>query len=471
MATIWERFSQFVKSSRPEDLDYYEDDASQSGLTGGIAAAGPVATTDAQLPQPKAELPKANIPLIQTPPVLQTPITYTTTETPPPVITRTAVEPTIPPAPPATEPTPPPVKAEPTRRHMPQPIGRSYSTPPRPTQPQSIEAVDRQEIQTNESLAHSEETEQFYPEKHRMNIPYWLEDEDTLRDEGVLFGLSESDPTEKTDIIRNYFAHLVADHARNIEQQNERVQELNLFIGQKENRIQDLQEKLHIQENSHPEGEHQLPRTLVGLTLSVAMCVGNYFLIEETLRPAFATSSFVALGVFLAGMFNLFGRISLFHDTESNVSGRRLLEEVGMPLAAALFVFAQAWQTQSWWQATSLFVFVFFLFLFAGKLFLSNITVLRNDLRVWLSTVRGRQEAVDHIQQWEEEIVSLNQEMDDLRVQKWQILREQGTSESERNRLNARRDMLIKLFESEFYLARKMKGRLTDRQLREIQGN
>ncbi|WP_373511903.1 hypothetical protein [Persicitalea sp.] len=303
-----------------------------------------------------------------------------------------------------------------------------------------------------------------------LTIPYWLEDEDMLRDEGVLFGLSESDPTEKTDIIYNYFQHLVAYHGRAIEQQNERVQELNLFIGQKENRIQELQTKLRGLEATQAEGEHQLPRTLVGLALSIAMCVGNYYLIEETLRPSFASSSFVALGVFLAGMFNLFGRISLFHDTESNVSWRRLLEEVGMPFAAALFVFAQAWQTQSWWQATALFVFVFFLFLFAGKLFLSNTTVLRNDLRVWLTTKRGRRTAIDYRKDWEAEVIQLDKEIDELRIRKWQVLREQSASESDRDRLHARRDMLIKLFESEFMLARKMKGRLSERQLREIRG-
>ncbi len=307
-------------------------------------------------------------------------------------------------------------------------------------------------------------------EDTKVMMPSWLADEDTLRDEGVLFGLSESEPTEKTGIIHHYFHHLATHHERDIEQQNERVQELNLFIGQKENRIDDLRAKLKGLENSRPEGEHQLPRTVVGLVLSTAMCVGNYYLIEETLRPAFASSSFVALGVFLAGMFNLFGRISLFHETSSRVSWRRLLEEVGMPLAAALFVFAQAAQTQSVWQAMALFLFVFFLFLFAGKLFLSNITVLRNDLRLWLTARRTRREAIGHTQTWEKELVQLDQEINDLRVQKWQVLREQGASESERARLHARRDMLIKLFESEFYLARTMKGRLSEQQLREIRG-
>jgi hypothetical protein len=303
------------------------------------------------------------------------------------------------------------------------------------------------------------------PANSALEIPYWLEDEDALRDEGVLFGLSESDPTEKTEIIHKYFSHLTAAHVGNIEQQNERIQELNLFIGQKTARIDLLDHKLAAHVTPRPASEHQLPRTLIGLTLSIAMCVGNFYLIRESLKPAFVESAWIALGVFLAGMFSLFGRISLFHDTESKVSWRSLLEEIGMPFAAAVFVFAHVLQYQTWVQAIALFVFVFFLFLFAGKLLLSNITVLRNDLKIWTGSLNERKDAIYSAENCENEIVALQQEVDDLRVKKWQLLREQSISETERDRLYARRDMLIKLFESEFFLARRMKNQLTGKQL------
>ncbi|MHA4737908.1 hypothetical protein [Dyadobacter sp. MSC1_007] len=304
--------------------------------------------------------------------------------------------------------------------------------------------------------------------KVEVTIPYWLEDEDTLRDEGVLFGLSESDPNEKTDIIHKYFSNLAASHIANIEQHNEKIQELNLFIGQKNNRIEELQERLK-NPASKLEGEHHLPRTLIGITLCVAMCVGNFFLIRESLKPVFADNSWIALGVFLAGMFSLFGRISLFHDNDSRVTWKSLLEEVGLPFAAALFVFANVITHQTWWQAFALFIFVFFLFLFAGKLLLSNITVLRNDLQAWFNIRRDRQDYVENNYNWESECQTLQEEIDDLRVKKWQVLREQSNAETERDRLFAKRDMLIKLFESEFYLARRMKNELTTRQLNLIQ--
>lgn len=298
--------------------------------------------------------------------------------------------------------------------------------------------------------------------------PAWLEDETLLRDEGVIFGLSESKPEEKVAIIRNYFVHQTADLEREVERHGEKIQELNLFIEQKENRTNELKEKTHELDNRNNEGEHQLPRTIVGLAFSAAMCVGNYFLIDDTLKPLYPSSQWIAVGVFLAGMFNLFGRVSLFHDTDSSVSWRRLLEEIGMPFAAALFVFVQALQNQTVWRSIALLVFVFFLFLFAGKLLLSNITVLRNDLRVWLTGTNLKKEKTTKTENWDEEARQLNAEIDELRVQKWQIIPHLNRAEAELARLNARRDALIKMFESEFNLARQLRGRLTDRQMKEI---
>ncbi|TAH08779.1 MAG: hypothetical protein EAZ14_09405, partial [Runella slithyformis] len=189
------------------------------------------------------------------------------------------------------------------------------------------------------------------------------------------------------------------------------------------------------------------------------------------LRPLYGNSQFIAVGVFLAGMFNLFGRVSLFHDTDSSVSWRRLLEEVGMPLAAALFVFVQALQQQPVLRAVALLIFVFFLFLFAGKLLLSNITLLRNDLRIWLTGRSLETEKTDKIQNWDEETTQLQNQIDELRVQKWHIVPQLNRAEAQLTRLNTRRDMLIKSFESEFWLARQLRDKLTDQQIRQISGN
>ncbi len=299
-----------------------------------------------------------------------------------------------------------------------------------------------------------------------IDWPLWLENDDLLRDEGVIFGLSESKSEEKTGIIKNYFAHQTAGLEREVELNGEKIQELNLFIEQRETRINDIKTKLSLFENQAITSEHQLLRTIVGLVFSVAMCVGNYFLIEDTLRPLYGSSQWIAVGVFLAGMFNLFGRISLFHDADSQLSWKQLLEEIGMPLAASAFVFVQAWQQQPVLRSLALFGFVFFLFLFAGKLLLSNLTLLHNDLRIWNNKTTFDHELKTKTENAESETTQLEQEIDEFRIQKWQIVPSLNKAEAELSRLNARRDMLIKLFESEFLLARQIRERLTDRQLR-----
>ena len=298
--------------------------------------------------------------------------------------------------------------------------------------------------------------------------PAWLEDEDLLRDEAVLFGLSEARAEEKVALIKHYFSHRSADLERTVERFNEQIGELNMFIEQKENRIGELEHK-HKELDTRQAAEHHLPRTLIGLGLSVVMCVGNYFLIADTLLPAFPrNSALISIGVFLAGMFNLFSRTSLFHEDKAPASARRLLEEVGLPLAASFFVLVQALQTQPILNSLALFIFIFFLFLLAGKLLLGTLTVLHRDLRTY-----GANRAIQVAKQtklggWEADIQQLKREIDDIRAQKWQIVPVLNRAEAELDRLNARRDMLVSLFISEFNLARQLRSRLTDKQQKEI---
>ncbi len=299
-------------------------------------------------------------------------------------------------------------------------------------------------------------------------VPAWLEDEDLLRDEAVLFGLSEARADEKVALIKHYFAHRTADLERTAERYNEQIGELNLFIEQKENLIGELEHKHSGLENRQP-AEHHLPRTLAGLAISVVMCTGNYFLIADTLLPAFPrNSALISIGVFLAGMFNLFSRTSFLHETSAPVTPRRLLEEVGLPLAASFFVLVQALQTQPVLNAVALFVFIFFLFLLAGKLLLGTLTVLHRDLRTHATNQLLDTDKRTKLAGWESEIQQLKREIDDIRAQKWQILPNLNRAEASLDRLNARRDMLVSLFISEFNLARQLRSRLTEKQQKEI---
>lgn len=338
------------------------------------------------------------------------------------------------------------------------------------TSPSSDEVVvldnEATPISSEISVVPTTEIAHFSPEMDI--IPFWLENEDALRDEGVIFGLSESKAEEKVGAIRNYFAHQTAELEKDVEYNSEKIGELNLFIEQKETRINELTEKFRILE-SRERSEHQLPRTFIGIVLSLAMCIGNYYLIDESILPNFPQNHYViALGIFLAGMFNLFNSRSIFHEKDSSISWRNLLEEVGMPLAASVFIFVQAIDNQSLMRSFALFLFVFFLFLFAGKLLLSNLTVLKTDSSLWFDNLRLQKDKVNKTQEWEDETAKLKLEIDEQRIEKWKIIDAMKSPEAELKRLNERREMLVKLFESEFNLARGYREKLTGKQIREI---
>lgn len=294
------------------------------------------------------------------------------------------------------------------------------------------------------------------------NQPDWLLNEDILRDEGVIFGLSNENPEEKRLIIRSYFTQKTAETDRFIKQEEEKIGELNYWINENESLIKTLEEKIQVLKNHEFTQQHQLPRTIVGTLLALGIAIGNYFLIEESLRGQFQQTRLIAMGVFLAGMFSLFGRISILHDDEKHTTWRKLLEEIGMPFVSAFFVFAQTYQTLPLIKSLSLFAFIFFLFLFSGKLLLGNLTVLKDDLSIFQKRNQLQKDKTQKVAEWEIQIEKLATEIEGYRTDKQDIMPRLTKLETQRAKVNAHRDMLIKIFESEYNLARNYQLRLSN---------
>ncbi|WP_044173870.1 MFS transporter [Flectobacillus major] len=302
------------------------------------------------------------------------------------------------------------------------------------------------------------------------NQPDWLINEDILRDEGVIFGLSGSNPEEKISIIRNYFTQQTADTEKLIEYREEKIGELNYWINEKEDLVKDAERKIVELKNKEFDEQHHLPRTIIGITLAIGIAVGNYFLIEESLRGHFEQNKLIALGVFGAGMFNLFGRISFLHDDARQSTWRKVLEEIGMPLAAAFFVFAQIYQTQPPLNAWALLVFIFFLFMFSGKLLLGNLTILKDDLSIFQKRNQLEKDKIKKVAEWETEIANHKSETEKFRSEKQAVLLELSKYIAERTRFHAQRDMLIKVFESEYHLALNYRSKASAKDISRILG-
>lgn len=302
------------------------------------------------------------------------------------------------------------------------------------------------------------------------NEPDWLINEYILRDEGIIFGLSGSNSDEKVAIIRYYFAQQTAETDRIIEHKEEKIGELNYWVNEKESLVKELEVKIQNLKNQEFTEQHHLPRTIVGLLLACGIAVGNYFLIEDCLRGQFQQSGLIAMGVFGAGMFNLFGRISFLHDDDKTSSWRRILEEIGMPLASAFFVFAQIYATQPALKSWALFAFIFFLFMFSGKLLLGNLTILKNDLSIFQKRNQLQKDKIKKVVDWENEIEKYKIEIEKHRQDKQDVLPELTKLSTQNSKIKAQRDMLIKVFESEYHLASQYRNRLSGRQIKGILG-
>src|SRR5690606_27482979 len=116
--------------------------------------------------------------------------------------------------------------------------------------------------------------------EEEAELPHWLNNEDTLRDEGVIYGLSGTDPQEKVNIITSVYKKHTAAFVRTQEELTEKIGELNLVLEKKNSALGEWAEKVGNVLLREPSEENIL-RVTVGLLLSLGMCVGNYFLIRE----------------------------------------------------------------------------------------------------------------------------------------------------------------------------------------------
>ena len=201
----------------------------------------------------------------------------------------------------------------------------------------------------------------------------------------------------------------------------------------------------------------------VSLGISIILCMGTFYLVDDTLYRVFP-NHWIAAGVFLAGLFNLSGHTSFFYETNTRLTGRRFMEEIGLPFAAAVFVLVHALSYQPVSQAIGLFIFILFVFLLSGKLLLSTLTSLHYELG---SAQKNRQmiaaKQVD-LPLLESQINQLEQDVDRLNGQRMAVVAAFNQVESTLTQLNTQRDKLVNLFLGEFELARSLRDRLTKQQ-------
>lgn len=319
------------------------------------------------------------------------------------------------------------------------------------TEPESSTSLS-DDFQVN-VLTNEPQLNWVYDNEFENDFPYWLSNEDALRDEAVLFGLANTNPQEKLKVVDAFFTQKTSQLKQKISLLNEKITELNMSMESKF----DVLEKLRIKSNETEEQEletNNSVRILFGLVLSVGMCIGNYFLIRESIKPSFPINyEWISWGVFLAGMFSLYANKSLFHSPE-RPSWKQLVEELGMPFAAASFVFVQCLNHFSIIKSFSIYIFCFFIFLLSGKLFLGNIVNMQEQIKKSKANklLKNNKKLVDT--SWKVSINDIEKQIDAIRIEKWKILPDLNNADAELNKIRAEQEAIENLFMSEYNLAK-----------------
>lgn len=289
-------------------------------------------------------------------------------------------------------------------------------------------------------------------------LPYWLSNEDNLRDEGVIYGLSNTDPSEKVNAVSAIFKRKTAPLTQAKEELSEKIGELNLLMEKTNGKMEALNTKITLANEAELK-EEQIARVLVGLSLSIAICAANYFTIREGLNFGLgAKSPWISWGVFLVGMFSLYFSTSALHSSE-RITWRRALEEFGMPLAASLFVYVQTVEHMPWYKSLAFFGFIFFLFLISGKLLLGNISQLRKEFYIFTSNNELKADKISAETTWLDKQNGLEKEMERIRLEKWDIVKQMNKIEAQISGINSEAETAINLFMSEYHLAQQFKDK------------
>jgi hypothetical protein len=294
----------------------------------------------------------------------------------------------------------------------------------------------------------------------------WIENEGLLRDEGVLFGLSglpKAQLVHKLNTIKHYFDGQLAiskELREQLDQEQERLKERRKTVAEDIRKEEALAAYPDVPpvEGAKDVDRHTLGRYVIGAIAAIGICVFNFYLVYEQLRPEFESALFVSLGVVLAGLFVVFNPVSLFYTSDATQRARASaaelwkvqLVEFAMPVAAAIFVVSWKLPRLGPMRGVGLFLYLTMLFLFGGKLLLSTLPkvalLVRVMLRAWVVRWRRWQHrrAVKRLR--EEKLAELDDAAETL-------LQRRSAIESV-SRIEARRDTALELFQSEYDFAR-----------------
>lgn len=326
----------------------------------------------------------------------------------------------------------------------------------------------------------SENIEQEYQapleiSKYSSGSYAWIINEDLLRDEGVIYGISESNPNEKIQTIKDYFQEKISNLEKDIELFESNIEEMKQGIDGSKNEVDQMQDTRRELSTTFASEYNVFFRLLIGVVAYLSMLIFNFYLIFNWLKDDTGIPLIMTLGCYFFGILSLFGSSSYLYTSDhvlfnSEVGKVRekwkvLLEELGIPFVATFFIIALGCESKPVIDIIAYALLIYFLFLFAGKGFL-NITIrLRDHFLVFKSNNMHNQFRKKELEETQRLITKKEEEIEGLKKVVEQKVDQKNSKLLEVENTIKKCETTISYFMSEFSLARATKKSLSNKEL------
>jgi len=308
------------------------------------------------------------------------------------------------------------------------------------------------------------------PGPHVITGIEWVDNDGLLRDEGVLFGIAEAGHALKIESIKSSFDKAKSSFVVIRDQLKESI----LSAGKEEEKclgtIAQTQQELMAMQSDPVKGSHHLLPGFLQLLMYIAICFFNYYLLIYWLKPVFPAQPYIPIGMYLFGLLSVFMGKALVYNSGNSIedSGNSgvekrerwkvFLEEMGIPFIVSVFICTLGFRYYPVEWNIAAFAFFLFLFSFSGKGLVNLIHINYRHLKLqakhW-KMVRGKKIAIKkqlHL-------------LSGLEKKKEILLNELKGPQTRISELDALFVYKVKVFESEYNLARESRAGFSGKQL------
>lgn len=225
----------------------------------------------------------------------------------------------------------------------------------------------------------------------------WITNEGLLRDEGVICGLAGVDTEHKINAIDAYYDEQLTKQDNLKKQIELKLEDLHKKLGKLQSKIDQnitVSNELAIELQQQP--YVLLLRISVFLIVSLLICTFQLLFIYSLLKSVVTSPLIMSLALFSAGMFgqHTFQSFLFSNEVQSedvdHEKWKRIFIEFSLPLISSLLLCAILSQGNINVLLIAYFFYFLFVFMFNGKMFLSNVGLIQRNIAKYQENRRNK---------------------------------------------------------------------------------